>query len=233
MSQDSPQTERPNASDRNRIVVFNLPFALLVPEQDPSGGSNEFYVAADPPAGVRLLVKPKNDEAVVAGGVIEGGDPYGRVSFTRAQVRFHPPTWPEVEDWTSEQLVQEAVERLNLVIDHYRDIANRPLVRRVSYRHLVRFTLFEERPGEPVQQSLHMYTSGPLRVGVGDDEVRVFHDLRRRLESPEPPTFLRLLELDVAARLAIGETREAVVDAGTLFETWLRRALEHAYAAQG
>ncbi len=93
---------------RNRVVVFDLPFPLLMSDLDEAG---EIEVAGTPPAGVGLQRRMNERAATQSPGILQGGDPYGRVTYTRVHVRFHVPLSPEVLGWDDEQLIATAVAR--------------------------------------------------------------------------------------------------------------------------
>lgn len=214
----------------NRVVIFDLPFPLLMGDFEEAG---EIYIAGSPPAGVGIHRRMNERPAIQSPGVLEGGDPYGRVSYSRIQVRFHVPTSPDVGSWEDNELIAVAVARVNRLIEHYRDVFGDPLVRPVSSLHLVHFTMVEESKGGERQQRAVSRGAGPLRVGLGDEDKARETEIRARLERDEPPTIQRMIELDIRARVSTGEYRLAVVEAATLFESWLRPALEQALMRKG
>jgi hypothetical protein len=229
--QESPDASHgPSRSPDNRVVVFDLPFPLLMREFDEGG---EIYVAGSPPAAVGIVRRMNERPAVQSLGVLEGGDPYGRVSYSRVQVRFHVPTTPAVESWSDDDLIRASVDRVNQLVEHYRDVIDDPLARPVSWLHVVHFTIFEEFAGGDRQQRAVPRGAGPLRLGL--DALGKAHDalIRARLQRVQPPSIHRMIELDIRARVSSGEYRLAVVDAATLLESWLRPALERAFESNG
>lgn len=85
----------------NRKVAFELPFPLLL--QDLAGNV-EMYVACNPPASIALVRRTDERAVIQSPGVLLGGDPYGRTSFTAVQVRFSGPVSSELHGWTEDDL---------------------------------------------------------------------------------------------------------------------------------
>lgn len=215
---------------QNVYVVFDLPFALQLRDQT---AVPEMYVHGTPPAGISFVRKMNTQSNVQAIGLLEGGDPYGRISYTGVQVRFNAEPSPEVIGWDDDLLLRESVDRVNQLLDHYRDIFNAPLVRPVSLLHLVHFDVIEgSGDGDPIRRTL-LRGAGPLRVGTHADDIELEEALRGRLQLVDPPAVLRLIELDVYARISAGEYRLAVIDAEALFEAWLGSALRAAFVQRG
>ncbi len=74
---------------------------------------------------------------------------------------------------------------------------------------------------------------GGLRLGMDDEARRWEAEVRSRLATDAPPLVQRSLELDIHARMATGEYRAAVIETASLFESWLRPALERKFASAG
>lgn len=214
----------------NRVVVFDLPFPLRLNDFDVAG---EIYVAGSPPAWIGVHRQMNDRGGFVTPGALKGGDPYGRASFSGIQVRFHVPTAIEVAAWNDNELLQAAVARTNRLVEHYRDVSGDPLARPVSWVDLVHFKVITEDAAGERRTLVLGRGRGPLVVGHDAEEEERERIIRERLHQDQPPPIHRTIELDIAARLMTGEGRTAVIEAGTLFESWLRPALEAAFAAKG
>lgn len=213
----------------NRVVVFDLPFPLLMADLNEGG---EIWVAGDPPAAIGLHRQLNERGGFRSPGVLLGGDPYGRVTYTKVQVRFHAPTSPEVVDWTDTKLIDQAVKRVNRLVEHYRDVFNQGLARPVSSRHLVHTTVIEDGPSGKTSRSVGR-SAGPLQMGQTDEHRVAEQEVRARLQRNDRPSLLRMLMLEVDARLSIGESRLAVTEAATYSEAWLTLALKDLLRRRG
>lgn len=138
---------------KQRYVVFELPFPLLLPDSmgaDPDADfAPEIFVSGTPPAGIKTALMSRGGGGFQAWGELEGGDPYGRVSYTRLQVRFNGDVSPEVLSWSTDTLLAAAVDRANALVIHYRDLANQPVLAELSVPDLVHFWVVEEGPDQP------------------------------------------------------------------------------------
>ncbi|MBI4190812.1 MAG: hypothetical protein HY525_09785 [Betaproteobacteria bacterium] len=221
----------------NLYVVFDLPYPLLILDSttldDTNGEAPEIYVAGTPPAGIKTILMSRAGGVFRAWGELEGGDPYGRVSFTRVQVRFHVPTSPEVAQWSDDDLIEHAVERANALVSHYRDLADQPLLAELAVRDLIHFWLIEETQGtDPVKRQIGR-ARGPLRVGIGDEERARDAQLRGRLQTTEPVPFLRDVDLNTRRHLIGADYALAAIEAALFFEAWLSRLLHQRFLANG
>jgi hypothetical protein len=223
------------------LVFFDLPFPLLVrdslkEENDDRPAEDlapEIYVLGNPPAGVRTVLRANERAAVQARGELVGGDPYGRVSYTSVQVRFNCAESPQVADWTDDQLIETAIRASNRVIELYRDIAHKPVLRPVTPYHIVHYWITEGWSEGEKRTRVVSRGRGPLQIGISDEQLRVETILRRRLQSDSNVEFVRSLYLDAFAHLELGNYRLAVVEAAVLFEAWLKGFLVQQYEVQG
>lgn len=220
----------------DRLVKFDLPFPLLLPDslklpeddRDPNAFADEVFVAGDPPGGVRVAIRANDRADIVSRGVLEGGDPYGRVTYTRIQVRFNASASPSILEWSDDDLIDGTLGVVNRLIEVYRDVAHQPVLRHVVRQHIVHFLVMDGLEGGDIRTRAVSRASGPLRVGIGDEEQQVDKALRARLQSTDPIEFTRELYLDAQSRLATQDYRLAVIEAEILFEAWLSRYLaEH------
>jgi len=233
-----------NATRRDlvdRLVKFDLPFPVLmqdslkVPEdeRDEAAFAEPIYVAGDPPAAVRVALRPNLRPDVVSRGVLEGGDPYGRVTYTRMQTRFNVATSPEILEWSDDRLIDEALRVANRVIEVYRNVADRPILRHVVRDHIVHFLVMNAFEGEEIQVRAVSRARGPLRVGLGEPELTVEEMVRARLQTEQPVEFGRELYLDTRSHLETEDYRLAVIESEVLFEVWLKGFLAEHLQRQG
>ena len=135
-------TAKPSPVDR--IVKFDLPFPLLLNDslKLPEDERNEeqfaepIYVAGTPAASVRVALRSNRRGDFASRGVLEGGDPYGRITYTRLQVRFNVAASPEILDWSVDALIDEALRVANRVVEVYRDVAHRPVLHGHTASHV-------------------------------------------------------------------------------------------------
>lgn len=221
----------------NRYVVFDLPFPLRI--RDSVAGAEQqtapFFVGTAPPCEIAtlLVMSATGVQGMRGKGELEGGDPYGRWSHTRVQVRFHCLTSSEVRQWEDSVLVARAMSAANTLIAHYRDLGNQPLLRELSMLDVVHFKIVEEFGQDKSRE--HWYSTGrqALVFGVNDERRRMEDVLRQRVQAATPVAFLRQLELDVLAHAESGDYRLAVIEMATLFESWLRRYIVIVLAERG
>lgn len=226
-----------------RRALFELPFPLLLenslPDWDQQPGEEELapeiYVAGAVPAAVstRLISSKGGAQGIQAFGELEGGDPYGRISYSRVCVRFHIETTPVAEQWGGDELVHFAMTIVNRVITHYRDIAGKWILSAVSVDDVAHFVIIEEYAAHPQHTWFLTKGRGPLRTGLGKNEKAREEELRSRLQSLQDVPFLRQLHLAVLHHFDSGDFRLSVVEQATLFEAWLRRYLVSALRQQG
>ena len=227
-----------------RYVSFELPFPLALrnslPDWDQPPGQEELapeiYVAGEPPAAVttRLIIaKGGGTQGIQAFGELEGGDPYGRISFSRVCVRYHIETTPTAEGWDGDQLARAAVTAVNRVITHYRDVAGKWILSPLSVDDVAHFVIVEDYAAHPRHTWFLTKGRGPLRMGLGEEERAREEALRARLQSGQDVPFLRQLHLAALSHFDSGDFRLAVVEQATLFEAWLRRRLVGALRQQG
>lgn len=214
--QDASDDARPV---ENRVVRFQLPFPLRLTDSNGTA----FQVVGPPPARVQVKFEqaPSSGGFAIGTGVgaLEGGDPYGRMGFTRIAVVFSASADPDVLDWSDHELIEEAIAVANRLIEHYRDVANVASLRPIAARHIIDFTVFETPANKP--RNL-LQGSGPYHTGVDGSVEKA---VAERLAAGAEVHFFRSLELDVEQKILFGQHREAVVEAGTLFEIWLKQAL--------
>lgn len=224
---DPPKSLIPS---ENRMVVFELPFPLALPDRS---GPGEIYVAGQPPAAIALARQMNERATIQTTGILIGGDPYGRASFTMIQVRFNGSVSPEVLAWSEDELISAAMHATNRLIAHYRDVFDSPLVRQVRIEHIVHFRVIDhDGETEPTVRFISR-ASGPIHIGSSAEDQEREHELRERLQVESEPYFLRNLELDVQAHFVIGDNRLAVIEAASLFESWLKASLRNIYESHG
>jgi hypothetical protein len=216
-----------------RGVAFDLPFPLNLPDTTATDYP-AVVVPGDVPATLQFILRASGRGAAGMKGVAEGGDPIGRLAYTTVLVAYDVDDYPVVDDWDDIERVERAVEAVNTLLEHYRDLAEQPLVRRVAIKHVMHFKLVEWVPGES-EQRVRYYTraSGPVGMNQTERQGALAAALNARLARGTQPDFLRQLYLDVQARMELGEYRQAVVEFAVTFEAWLRRRLVEAYTLAG
>jgi hypothetical protein len=217
----------------NRCVRFDLPFPLLLPDSlegdcpdEADDLAPEVLVKAKVSGGIRTRLVFETVAGVTARGVLKGGDPYGRVSYSRVQVRFHIPTNPEAQDWSDDGLIENAVDLVNKVVSGYRAISGQPLLKPLSPVDLVHFQVLAHPPGGSPFWRRVLRGRGPLEVGLNQPQLDLDKKLRAHLLAGEGVPFLRDIELNPFADLYVRDFRLAVVEAETFFEAWLGRKLK-------
>jgi hypothetical protein len=98
----------------NRFVLFDLPFPLRLGDLQEFG---EITVNGSPVCGVGLSRKSNERPGIQSLGIVEGGDPYGRSTYTQVQLRFYLPTSPEVAAWGDNEPIRTAIDRINHLIE--------------------------------------------------------------------------------------------------------------------
>lgn len=217
---------KPPTGTTDIAVVFALPFPLYVPDTIADGKFEqirpEFYIAGDPPAGIHLIRRMRNGVAINSPMELEGGDPFGRFSLSDVQVRFNLEASPKLADLDHAEVVERAISALNRLIEHYRDLADQSLIRRVSAADLGHFTIRYLQAGKPIHDLAYATGHGPLR-GREPNEVELLDaHLRNRLQATVPPDLFRELELRMHQLFNERDYRGAVIEAGILFECWLK-----------
>jgi hypothetical protein len=216
----------------DRAVMFDLPFPLELPATTDAS-TPQITVEGTIPAMVQVVLRPNERIPYRATGFLEGGDPYGRYAYTSVFVRFHVPSSPSAADWDDRELVDHAVAAVNRLLEHYRDIAEQPLIKPVAAKHIAHFKLMEKRPGREFSVRHYSCGSGPMYLNVEERQDAFASQLQGRLLLPGPPPFLRSLYLDLKARMEVGDYRQAVVEGAIIFEAWLRRRLVEAFSLLG
>ena len=225
----------------DRLLRFDLPFPLQLRDSmgviEPAAKVEDYadgiYVAGDPPAEARVALRLNQRPDIISFGILDGGDPYGRISYTRMQVRFNVKRSPETMGWTDDELIDQGLRVANRMIEIYRDVVHRPVLRQLSRDHVVHFLVIDGHSDGTFQTRAVARAAGPLRSGLGEEELAKEQEVRRRLQTDEPIEFVRALYLDMQSRLATSDFRLAVIDAETLFETWLRGFLAKHHLRKG
>lgn len=223
---------------KNRHVVFNLPFPLLVRdslqiEGIPTPAGSEFYVAGDPPVGIATALMAATGGAFQAWGELAGGDPRGRVSFTQVQCRFDLRASLEVASWTDDELIGRAIDAANQVIANYRDLADQPSLTTLRVGDIVHFWVVDEEDDGGFAKRALGRAPGPLITGIGEEQLRIEAGLRDRLARDQVPGFLRSIDLDAHRHQWNGDWRIVVIEAAVYFEAWLSRELRATFLHRG
>jgi hypothetical protein len=193
----------------------------------------EIYVSGDPPAGVHLIRRMRTGTAIASPLELEGGDPFGRFSTSEAQVRFNLETSPKVAGLEHSELVELATAALNRLIEHYRDLDDQPLIRRVSAADLAHFKIRYLKAGVALNDLEYATGHGPLR-GRSKDEIEALDTfLRERLQRVDAPDLFRELELRTHQLYRERDYRGAVIEAAILFESWLKAFVRGQFAGRG
>jgi hypothetical protein len=164
---------------------------------------------------------------------LEGGDPFGRYSTSDLQVRFSLATSPRVAEVEQSELVELATTALNHLIEHYRDVADKPLIRRVSAADIGHFTILYKRGEEHLQATTYGTGHGPL-LGRSKDECDAMDlKVRDRLKRLDGPPLFRELELRTQQLFGERDYRGTVIEAAILFECWLKSFVRAQFALRG
>ncbi|MCW5548698.1 MAG: hypothetical protein KIT44_07010 [Opitutaceae bacterium] len=164
---------------------------------------------------------------------LEGGDPFGRYSTSDVQVRFNLETSPRVGGLEHSEVVELATVAVNRLIEHYRDLANQSLIRRVSAADLAHFKVRYIGDGTSLHDLVYATGHGPLRGRSKEESEALESQLRGRLQHAGAPALFR--ELELRARQLYGERdyRGAVIEAAILFESWLKAIVRRQFALRG
>jgi hypothetical protein len=164
---------------------------------------------------------------------LEGGDPFGRFSTSDVQVRFNLAASPKVAGLEHSEVVELAAATLNRLIEHYRDLANQPLIRRVSAADLGHFTIRYLRSGKLLHDLAYATGHGPLR-GRSRDEIEALDaHPRSRLQQIDAPALFRELELRMHQLYGERDYRGAVIEAAVLFESSLKAFVRSQFSRRG
>jgi hypothetical protein len=229
---------KPPAGTTDIVVLFSLPFPVHVPDTVVDGQSAsirpEIYVAGDPPAGIQLILRMRAAGVAIASPMeLEGGDPFGRYSTSDVQVRYNLEASPGVAELEHNEVVEQATAAVNRLLEHYRDLANQPLIRRVSAADLGHFTIRYLQGGKGIQDVAHATGHGPLR-GRSQEEIETLDaQLRGRLQQVDAPALFRELELRAHQLYYERDYRGAVIEAAILFESWLKAFVRQQFALRG
>jgi hypothetical protein len=229
---------KPPAGTTDIVILVSLPFPVHVPDTVVDGQfasiRPEIYVVGDPPAGVHLIRRMRTVGVSIASPMeLEGGDPFGRYSTSDVQVRYNLEASPGVAALEHNEVVELATAAVNRLLEHYRDLANQPLIRRVSAADLGHFTIRYLQAGKGLHDMAYATGHGPLR-GRSQEEVETLDaQLRGRLQQADGPALFRELELRAHQLYYERDYRGAVIEAAILFESWLKAFVRRQFALRG
>lgn len=228
---------KPPTGATDIVILFALPFPVHVPDTIVDGQfasiRPEIYVAGDPPAGIQLICRMRTGIAIASPMELEGGDPFGRYSTSDVQVRFNLEASPRVAGLEHNEIVELATGAVNRLLEHYRDLANQPLIRRVSPADLGHFTIRYLQVGKGLHEMAYATGHGPLRGRIREEAEALDTQLRDRLQRADPPSLFRELELRAHQLYGERDYRGAVIEAAILFESWLKAFVRRQYALRG
>lgn len=218
-------------------VLFSLPFPVHVPDTIVDGqfaaARPEIFVSGDPPAGIHLIHRMRTGVAITSLMELEGGDPFGRYSTSDVQVRFNLEASPRVAALEHNKVVELATVAVNRLIEHYRDLANQPVIRRVSAADLAHFKIRYIKDGALLHVLEYATGHGPMRGRSQEEAEALDSQLRSRLQRVDAPVLFRELELRAHQLYGERDYRGAVIEAAILFESWLKVFVRRQFALRG
>ncbi len=219
------------------VLLFSLPFPVYVPDTIADGQfasiRPEIYVAGEPPVGIQLIRRMRTGVAVASQMELEGGDPFGRYSTSDVQVRFNLDASPSVAGLEHNEVAELATVAVNRLLEHYRDLANQPLIRRVSTADLAHFKIRYLGGGASLHDMEYATGHGPLRGRSKEEAEALDAQLRDRLQRADPPALFRELELRAHQLYGERDYRGAIIEAAILFESWLKTFVRQQFALRG
>lgn len=219
------------------FICFSLPFLINLPDtlaaDQPTAIRAEYRVASKPPAGIHIFKRLRSDTPLTTALEVEGGDPFGRFSWSQVQIRFNFESSPELVDCEQDQLVEYAVAACNLLISVYRDICNVPLLRRLAPADIAHFSLCWIADKQVLHRLEYATGHGPLR-GRSEEEMQGMENAARaRLARGGGVHLTREMELQMFRLFAERDARGALLQSALVFETWLRLQIREALIKQG
>jgi hypothetical protein len=150
------------------------------------------------------------------------GDRTGRASFSSVKVNFDLKQIKKEFHNKTNVFVELSVEAVNLFLENYRSINNRPYISKITPQIIQTFLIFNRFTNGETKTQTYGSLSGPL-VGLGSNISNEQDSLlRKKLEKGDIPLIVDSLELEIKNKLDLRDWRLAAVDSAVLFETWLK-----------
>lgn len=223
-SRYAPSAEKPG------VMIIGGGFPVFVPPADLA----PYYVIRLPSivVGLRTLRRVNPHRPTILMGELPG-DRSGRASFSSVRVMFDLKTVPIEAHWDMTFFCATSVAAINHFIDHYRVLADRPYITRVTMATIQEFHLTSQFDDGPNQSQEYGSGGGPLTGFGGAISDDLEERLRAAIEAPDPPMIEATLDANIRDHLQLEEWRLAVVETAVLFEAWLARFLRTRFQTNG
>lgn len=215
------------------LVEFALPFPIYLPNTMDQNGAKigQPIQIASPVAEIHLTRVIRTNVGIAVPLEMDGGDPYGRFSFSVLSVRLRVPADAKTDQWP---VAHQAVSAVNALICQYRDVAEQPLIPQVATEAIGHFILSFMENGQLVQPATTLATGYGPAVGRATAEQQKREDkIRERLASNSEISIFREFELRAHQLFYQQEYRGAIIETAILFEAWLKSRLHSAFLRKG
>lgn len=182
--------------------------------------------------GLRTLRRVNPHRPTIIKGEVPG-DRSGRSAFSSVRVMFDLADIAPDRHWDMQLFCELSVAAVNHFIDHYRVLADRPYVGRITMSVIQEFHLTTRFEDGASQTQEFGSGSGPLHGfgGAIDDELD--SKLRGAIALPDAPAIEATLDANIRDHLDLEDWRLAVVETAVLFEAWIATFLRGRFAANG
>lgn len=161
------------------------------------------------------------------------GDRTGRASFSSVRVNFDLKLLKKEFHQKMGLFVELSVKAVNLFLENYRSINDRPYINKVTPQIIQTFLIFNRYTNGETKTQTYGSGSGSL-VGLGSNISSEQDDLlREKLANGDIPLIVDSLELEIKDKLDLRDWRLAAVDSAVLFETWLRVFIREQFKLKG
>ena len=222
----SPRPDKPN----------KLTIASSIPVYLPNKNLAESYeINVDDKYKAKLMFLSRvnqNQEYLVVGKVI--GDRYGKCSFSTVRVLFNLKHFKNVKHDDNTFFTNIAIRAVNIFIEHYRFVAQKPYINSISQIMLTNtFVIDYYDGGINPPLSLQIY-NGPID-GFGKPRIAKEKDqlLRKVLMENKHLSTANTINLDILDKLDLKEWRLAAIESEVLFETWINNFLGNKFKKNG
>lgn len=172
-------------------------------------------------AAVRLLRRVNISRDPIVIGELPG-DRVGRVSFSSARVLLLAEQLTQEQLGDPRKICEIALDVINHLIDHYRVVAKRPYVGRVTPSVIQEFVITTTYKNADDHDTLRYGAgSGALRGFGGALDELSEQELRDVIFNPTPPPIFKTLELNILDCLDLRDWRLALIELAVLFEAWV------------
>lgn len=223
-SKYAPHPNQPIAAVIGGGIPVFIPLTLADPYEVQIDGLH---------AAVRLLRRVNISRDPIVIGELPG-DRVGRVSFSSARVILLAEQLKQEQLGDPKQICEIALNVINHLIDHYRVVAKRPYVGRVTPSVIQEFFITTTYKNADDQDTLRYGAgSGALRGFGGALDEPSERELRNVIFNPTPPPIFKTLELNILDCLDLRDWRLALIELAVLFEVWISHFVRNKFRGAG